>query len=1333
MRLINKNRSLSYLIIAALVLQPIAIASSVDVHMCGATRGTLQVQSIFKPILDIIGYEYETQLRVEIAYILMGAWKDEARPWHDRNGELDEWISAVKNTPGGKKFPVDLLSVVSKPRKTVDNIEIDVKAGTGNHTDKIFTVAAKLGKDGIDDLVKNIQDPGTDKIDVFLKKPDEPYPVKIDLYAKKKVRKEDLIPPADYRNYTYQKDAKGLYRAEPIGYPGSWELDFSEGMDLVTPGNLNASINRLIKSVSTVAGENGLIGKNTSGRIYLMSDMDRCGERLAGGKYSEYSGDGIKIFVKEIDEGKEMGVFLSPGYFSAKRAYQRQRLEEALGGEKKELNIPVKEEVKPVPTAGFVGRKPKVLLFNNIQGKSKDEDIKFPAIMLASELKKRGIDITISDFPVAQYCSLIEQNERGVWPKGKPESLSDLEAELSGMLGKEYDFIGLSIYGDTMKEARIFTRELRNIDEKAVITVGGPEASLLPEHTLAHLPDVQCLVRGEGNLIFPDIVNAFVNSGNRLIGETRRALSGYEGFYLRAGGKVISSNLSSRNILGRGVYHEKKKYRYEDIEIDFSFIKDKSDVPRYLRLSTGLGCPRDCYFCGLVHGDAVRQWSPGKIIAVMKKYEERLIELGLGDDLSAGKYGLCFDDDDFFINKERAMDFLRIYSDLSREKEIHLKCLSLQTSLKTFLRTGPAGGYAPDTRLIEAIKKCANVFFMDLPKLSIGTDAFNDIEIERLNKGRPGRAYTFRDIQGVVQELDAAGIVCNHYLILTHPETTSGDITLTLKNILALIKDNKTFTISDLNFGVIPQQYDRIYQRLVENGDQARAKGTYYWKGDFWEYELLEGDAILPAWLSRTPGADDHKELKKCLGDIYSYTLSSRLGALTAVSEEVEYKRALAGLYGFYVKYRMLDSYQALWGVTDGVLGPSTILTMERTYPEFLNFMLIQNKGNALAYKQLESVYNKIVSDGNEFSPEEYDELLWLLEVIIEGRFLIVEEKRAPYMEFREFLAEEKHKMNERRSPDTKKPSKEVIDPRERGRATNTALYKEADGLVEKMKSARVNGLMNLPAIIGKYLESLPGEKGLRPINIDVDISLFRGGEENLKGDMSAWASLMLQCARLSNVSFTFDVPNPLHDGSMPEAISDIREKIPSKIKILEELKSEIYEQAGPKGIDPEKFFSERVNAARPGGVDIPICDGIWLEWLSGLGLDNPIGENQYPVVIDVGDPGDSMKVLNNYQAALSIGLAKAALAIAAGENEGPGLGFEYLATEGNILKKMNELYKLIRPEVEITMDTLRYMVSKNVRTRLNRAIELFIPPVIKWSGSVVEVREKVNLYLQAA
>jgi hypothetical protein len=63
----------------------------------------------------------------------------------------------------------------------------------------------------------------------------------------------------------------------------------------------------------------------------------------------------------------------------------------------------------------------------------------------------------------------------------------------------------------------------------------------------------------------------------------------------------------------------------------------------------------------------------------------------------------------------------------------------------------------------------------------------------------------------------------------------------------------------------------------------------------------------------------------------------------------------------------------------------------------------------------------------------------------------------------------------------------------------------------------------------------------------------------------------------------------------------------------------------------------------------------------------------------------------------------------------------------------MNELYKLIRPDVEITMDTLRYMVSKNARTRLNRAIELFIPPVIKWSESVVELQEKVNLYLGAA
>ncbi|MBD3426091.1 MAG: methyltransferase domain-containing protein [Candidatus Omnitrophica bacterium] len=97
----------------------------------------LQVQSIFKPILDVTGHQYDTQIRVELACILTMALKNEVPAFQDINSELDKWLSDVAGV--NKKR---LLDVVSNPIKKQGKTIIEVRLFDELHMQRKFRIVS---------------------------------------------------------------------------------------------------------------------------------------------------------------------------------------------------------------------------------------------------------------------------------------------------------------------------------------------------------------------------------------------------------------------------------------------------------------------------------------------------------------------------------------------------------------------------------------------------------------------------------------------------------------------------------------------------------------------------------------------------------------------------------------------------------------------------------------------------------------------------------------------------------------------------------------------------------------------------------------------------------------------------------------------------------------------------------------------------------------------------------------------------------------------------------------------------------------------------------------
>lgn len=203
--------------------------------------------------------------------------------------------------------------------------------------------------------------------------------------------------------------------------------------------------------------------------------------------------------------------------------------------------------------------------------------------------------------------------------------------QLAAQLSKtNADIVGVTTSTLTYRPAVEIVKTAKKVLPEALTVLGGPHVTALPEQTLNEAPDVDVVVRGEGERTLLELAD-LTSKGNR------EDLSKVDGVTFRKNGKI---------------YHTKDRAFIEDLDSlphpaykHFPLEKYRIACKNYLPIITSRGCPFQCTFClaSKMCGTKFRTRSPAKVLDELE---------WLRDEHDADVF--AFYDDTFTIDKKRA-------------------------------------------------------------------------------------------------------------------------------------------------------------------------------------------------------------------------------------------------------------------------------------------------------------------------------------------------------------------------------------------------------------------------------------------------------------------------------------------------------------------------------------------------------------------------------------------------------------------------------------------------------------------------------------------------------
>jgi len=232
----------------------------------------------------------------------------------------------------------------------------------------------------------------------------------------------------------------------------------------------------------------------------------------------------------------------------------------------------------------------------------------FGLALIAAILEKAGYPLT-----------LLDANALGI----KPEAIPSLA---SGA-----DVIGLTAMTPTISTALKIARHLKLANPGVKIVMGGAHATMLTQETMASAPEIDVIIRGEGDESVLEVLKAL---------EDNRPLDGIAGISYRAEEKIIhtADRTSSidMNALPFPSYHllPWKKYRPHP--------PHGMSLP-FAAVVTSRGCPYHCAYCSKpVFGSRFRAQSPARVVDELAYLKDRF-----------GVKEVAFYDDSFTLDRKR--------------------------------------------------------------------------------------------------------------------------------------------------------------------------------------------------------------------------------------------------------------------------------------------------------------------------------------------------------------------------------------------------------------------------------------------------------------------------------------------------------------------------------------------------------------------------------------------------------------------------------------------------------------------------------------------------------
>jgi anaerobic magnesium-protoporphyrin IX monomethyl ester cyclase len=291
------------------------------------------------------------------------------------------------------------------------------------------------------------------------------------------------------------------------------------------------------------------------------------------------------------------------------------------------------------------------------------------------------------------------------------------------------DIVGVTSTTENRFQSFRLVKVAREAAPGAVTIMGGPHASMAAEDTLAHIPELDIIVRGEGEMTMLDLAHAL---------ERKRAAAGIAhiaGISYRQG-RVVSnpqrSPITNLDGLPFPAFHLVPFEKY-NFKID---VPGRGALPA-VNIMTSRGCPFNCNFCAtpINWGRAVRVRTTDNVIAEIESDMEKL-----------GSRVIFFYDDTFNVSVRRVEDLCGKM--IERRLEAFWRC-----EIRLDLMTRP----------LLARMKQAGLFHV-----SFGIEAGS----ERVRNSVIDKKIRIEDCRNVIAWCRELEIIPNVFFIFSHPTET---------------------------------------------------------------------------------------------------------------------------------------------------------------------------------------------------------------------------------------------------------------------------------------------------------------------------------------------------------------------------------------------------------------------------------------------------------------------------------------------------------------------------------------------------------------------------------
>jgi anaerobic magnesium-protoporphyrin IX monomethyl ester cyclase len=304
----------------------------------------------------------------------------------------------------------------------------------------------------------------------------------------------------------------------------------------------------------------------------------------------------------------------------------------------------------------------------------------------------------------------------------------------------EPDIVGATITTENRFQSFRLIRLAKKSHPGALTLLGGPHASMAAEDCLAHIPEVDAIVRGEGELTMVDICRAW--DGRR----DPAALADIPGILTRdEAGRIVAGPprppIVDLDSLPFPAFHLVPFEKY-----NFTFPVPGHDELPAVNIMTSRGCPFNCNFCAtpINWGRHVRMRSPENVVREIEALKAR--------------YGIkvvFFFDDTFNASPKRADAICDLM--LERKLDVFFKC-DVRMDIMS--------------RDLAAKMKAAGLFH-----LSFGLEAGSD----RVRNDIIGKKIDLVDFENLVGWCRELRIIPNVFFIFSHPTETWEDAQETIR------------------------------------------------------------------------------------------------------------------------------------------------------------------------------------------------------------------------------------------------------------------------------------------------------------------------------------------------------------------------------------------------------------------------------------------------------------------------------------------------------------------------------------------------------------------------